>query len=105
MRQKNEDAIDLTDNDIPALANFPKNHRLKALYLARNRITSIAPALNNSIPNLDTLVLTQNSLSELADLEPLAALKKLTHLTLLENPVASREVSHAHVQFGSEFLI
>ncbi|KAI4764314.1 U2-associated snRNP A [Aureobasidium sp. EXF-12344] len=87
----NEDAIDLTDNDIPALANFPKNHRLKALYLARNRITSTAPALHNSIPNLDTLVLTQNSISELADLEPLADLKKLTHLTLLENPVASRE--------------
>ncbi|THW00116.1 U2-associated snRNP A [Aureobasidium pullulans] len=87
----NEDAIDFTDNDIPALANFPKNHRLKALYLARNRITAIASGLHNSIPNLDTLVLTQNSLSELGDLDPLAELKKLTHLTLLDNPVASRE--------------
>jgi U2 small nuclear ribonucleoprotein A' len=92
--RQNEDAIDFTDNDLPALANFPKNHRLKALYLGRNRITAIAPGLHNSIPNLDTLVLTQNSLSELADLAPLADLKKLTHLTLLENPVASREVSH-----------
>lgn len=92
-RRQNEDAIDFTDNDIPALANFPKNHRLKALYLGRNRITAIAPALHNSIPNLDTLVLTQNSLSELGDLEPLSDLKKLTHLTLLDNPVASREVS------------
>jgi U2 small nuclear ribonucleoprotein A' len=91
--RQNEDAIDFTDNDIPALANFPKNHRLKALYLGRNRITAIAPALHNSIPNLDTLVLTQNSLSELGDLEPLSDLKKLTHLTLLDNPVASREVS------------
>ncbi|KAK6001035.1 hypothetical protein QM012_003118 [Aureobasidium pullulans] len=87
----NEDAIDFTDNDIPALANFPKNHRLKALYLGRNRITAIAPGLHNSIPNLDTLVLSQNSISELGDLEPLADLKKLTHLTLLDNPVASRE--------------
>ncbi|KAI4821487.1 U2-associated snRNP A [Aureobasidium sp. EXF-8845] len=90
-RHQNEDAIDFTDNDLPALANFPKNHRLKALYLGRNRITAIAPGLHNSIPNLDTLVLSQNSLSELADLAPLAELNKLTHLTLLENPVASRE--------------
>ena len=95
LRCQNEDAIDFTDNDIPALANFPKNHRLKALYLARNRITAIASGLHNSIPNLDTLVLTQNSLSELGDLDPLAELEKLTHLTLLDNPVASREVSHA----------
>jgi Leucine-rich repeat (LRR) protein len=93
-RHQNEDAIDFTDNDLPALANFPKNHRLKALYLGRNRITAIASGLHNSIPNLDTLVLSQNSLSELADLAPLAELKKLTHLTLLENPVVSREVRY-----------
>jgi hypothetical protein len=38
-------------------------------------------------------VLTQNRISELADLDPLAGFKGLTHLVLLENPVAAKEVS------------
>lgn len=66
--------------------------RLQALYLGRNRIAAISPNLGKSIGNLHTLVLSQNQISELADLEPLAELKKLTHLTLLENPVTSKEV-------------
>lgn len=66
--------------------------RLQALYLGRNRITTISTGLGKSIGNLHTLVLSQNQISELADLEPLAELKKLTHLALLENPATSKEV-------------
>lgn len=69
--------------------------RLQALYLGRNRIATISSNLSKSIGNLHTLVLSQNQISELADLEPLAELKKLTHLTLLDNPVTSKEVSLA----------
>lgn len=71
--------------------------RLQALYLGRNRITTISTGLGKSIGNLHTLVLSQNQISELADLEPLAELKKLTHLALLENPVTSKEVCNAEV--------
>ena len=39
------------------------------------------------------MVLTANHLTELGDLEPLAKFKRLTHLSLLENPVARKEVS------------
>ncbi|KAI9876092.1 MAG: U2 snRNP complex subunit [Pleopsidium flavum] len=88
---KDQDAIDFTDNDIAQLANFPLSPRLRTLLLARNRITSIQPTLAKSIPNLTTLVLTSNNFSELADLDPLSNFTKLTHLVLLENPVARRE--------------
>ncbi|KAJ9623239.1 U2 snRNP complex subunit [Taxawa tesnikishii (nom. ined.)] len=86
-----QDAIDFTDNDITVIANFPKSPRLQSLYFARNRISSIDARVTNNIPNLKTLVLTQNQISELADLDPLAGLRKLTHLTLIDNPVTSKE--------------
>lgn len=44
------------------------------------------------MPNLRTLVLTQNFVAELADLDPIAELAKLTHVSLVENPVTSKEV-------------
>src|SRR5205085_6040923 len=84
--------IDFTDNDITAIQNFPLSLRLSTLLLARNRITQIQPNLAASIPNLTTLVLTSNNLAELADLDPLRKFTKLTHLSLLENPVTRKEV-------------
>ncbi|KAH7062027.1 hypothetical protein BKA63DRAFT_538668 [Paraphoma chrysanthemicola] len=86
------DAIDLTDNDIAQLGNFPLQPRLRTLFLAQNRVSNIQPNLASSIPNLHTLVLTKNRIAELADLDPLAGFKKLVYLTLLGNPVASNEL-------------
>ncbi|KAL9588056.1 MAG: hypothetical protein Q9203_003133 [Teloschistes exilis] len=88
---KDQDAIDFTDNDINAVSNFPLSPRLHTLLLARNRVNSIQPTLANSIPNLTTLVLTSNNVAELADLDPLRNLPRLTHLSLLENPVTRKE--------------
>lgn len=88
---RDQDAIDFTDNDISALANFPLSPRLHTLLLARNRITQIQPNLASSIPHLTTLVLTSNNLAELADLDPLRNFAELTHLSLLENPVSRKE--------------
>ena len=103
-----QEAIDLTDNDIAILGNFPLSPRLTTLLLARNRISNIQPALSRSIPNLTNLSLTQNRISNLADLEPLVALKKLKHLSLVDNPVTSKEVfssSHCvHVNSRSHSL-
>jgi len=66
--------------------------RLQALYLGRNRITTISPNLPKYMGNLHTLVLSQNQIAQLADLEPLVGLKKLVYLSLLDNPVTSKEV-------------
>ena len=93
MRTQDQDAIDFTDNDITTLTNFPLSPRLRTLLLARNRVTTIAPTLSKSIPNLTTLVLTHNHIVELADLDALSSFAQLTHLVLIENPVASKEVS------------
>lgn len=85
------DAIDLTDNDIAQLGNFPLNPRLRTLFLAQNRVSTIQANIAASIPNLRTLVLTKNRLSELTDLQPLGGFKKLEYLTMLGNPVTSSE--------------
>ncbi|CAP96002.1 U2 small nuclear ribonucleoprotein A' [Penicillium chrysogenum] len=88
---KDQDAIDFTDNDISSLGNFPHFPRLRTLLLARNRINHIQPAFAASVPNLTNLVLTANNVSELADLDPLRTLGRLTHLSLLQNPVTRKE--------------
>ena len=85
------DALDLTDNGISSLSNFPLSPRLQTLLLARNRIRTFAPKLASTLPNLKHLVLTANHVTELADLDPLRNFQRLTHLTLLDNPVARKE--------------
>ncbi|KAI8628296.1 L domain-like protein [Xylariaceae sp. FL1651] len=86
-----QDAIDLVDNDIQVLGNFPLSPRIHTLLLARNRISSIQPTLANSIPNLMNLQLESNNLNELADLDPLGSFPRLTHLVLRDNPVTKKE--------------
>ncbi|THV06056.1 L domain-like protein [Dendrothele bispora CBS 962.96] len=85
------DAIDLTDNSLTTLGNLPLLRRLHTLFLANNRISSISPSIHLSVPNLNTLVLTNNNFSELGDLEPLKELKNLKYLSLLGNPVREKK--------------
>lgn len=84
------DALDLTENSLTTLANFPLLPRLQTLLLARNRISSISPSLAKSLPNLTTLNLSSNNIAELADIDPLARQTHLTHLTLSGNPLTNR---------------
>lgn len=85
------DAIDLTDNSIIVLGNIPLLRRLRTLLLANNRISSISPSLHLSVPNLTTLVLTNNNITELGDLEPLKEMKNLKYLSLMGNPVREKK--------------
>ncbi|KAJ3490506.1 hypothetical protein NLI96_g1403 [Meripilus lineatus] len=85
------DAIDFTDNSITVLGNIPLLRRLQTLLLASNRIASISTSLHLSVPNLTTLVLTNNNISELGDLEPLKDLRGLKYLSLLGNPVREKK--------------
>jgi U2 small nuclear ribonucleoprotein A' len=85
------DAIDLTDNSIVALGNLPLLKRLHTLLLANNRISSISPSLHLSVPNLTTLVLTNNNVCELGDLEPLKELRGLKYVSLMGNPVREKK--------------
>lgn len=95
------DAIDLTDNAIVQLGNFPLQVRLKTIFAAQNRIAAIQPNLSASIPSLTTIVLSNNRLAELADLEPLAGFKNLVFLSLTGNPVANKQ----HYRYWVVWLI
>eukprot|EP00922_Rhytidocystis_sp_ex-Travisia-forbesii_P058299 GHVS01086189.1.p1 GENE.GHVS01086189.1~~GHVS01086189.1.p1 ORF type:complete len:187 (+),score=18.11 GHVS01086189.1:32-592(+) len=85
------DCIDLTDNEILKLDNIPPLKRLKTFIVANNRISRLAPDMMDCIPNLTSLVLTNNRLELLYDLVPLFKAKYLTRLVLADNPVASKE--------------
>lgn len=50
----------------------------------------IAENLEESIPNLETLILTGNQIQDLCDIDPLIKLKSLTTLSLLQNPVSAK---------------
>jgi len=89
---REQECIDFTDNDISVLTNFPQSPRLQTLLCARNRIQRIEKNVTKSVPALNTLVLTQNNVAELADLEVLRGFEKLTFLSLVDNPVANKEV-------------
>ena len=89
--QDQHDAIDLTDNAIVTLGNLPLLKRLHTLLLANNRISSISTSIHLSVPNLTTLVLINNNITEMGDLEPLKELKQLKYLSLMGNPVREKK--------------
>lgn len=44
-----------------------------------------------SAPNITSIILTNNNISELGDLEPLKELKQLKYLSLVGNPVKDKK--------------
>lgn len=82
------DTLDLSDNDILALGNFPHLDRLAHLLLSNNLISRIEPRLAFSLPRLTTLVLTNNQLSSFHQLLPLGKFPMLEYLSLIGNPIA-----------------
>lgn len=81
------ECLDLSDNDLIKLGNFPPLKRLHTLLLMNNRIARLAGDAFDTVPNLSSVCLTGNKLERLVDLEPLTKLKNLERLSLLDNPV------------------
>ncbi|KAJ6823697.1 U2 small nuclear ribonucleoprotein A' [Iris pallida] len=84
------DTIDMTDNEIVKLENFPHLNRLGTLLINNNRITRINPNIGEFLPKLHTLILTNNRLVNLVEIDPLASLPKLQHLSLLDNNITKK---------------
>lgn len=84
------DCFDLSDNNIKKLENLPLLPRLKCLLLSNNRIYKVAPNLEESIPSLERLILTNNYIQELGDVDVLSTLKNLKVLSLLNNPITDK---------------
>lgn len=59
----------------------------------------IADDLSETIPNLESLILTGNNLQELGDIDPLAKMGRLQVLSLLTNPIASKKYYREYVIF------
>ncbi|KAH9458004.1 hypothetical protein MJO29_005116 [Puccinia striiformis f. sp. tritici] len=87
------DSIDLTDNSIRSLINFPKMTRLKHLYLSNNPLTFISPKLPQALPNLNSLVLSNCNLSNFNQLFLiLKQFNRLEFLVLSGNPVCKMKL-------------
>ncbi|CRL07402.1 CLUMA_CG020375, isoform A [Clunio marinus] len=93
------DTIDFSDNDLRKLGGFPHLQRIKCLLLNNNRIARIADDLHETIPNLESLILTGNNLQDLGDIDSLSKLPKLAVLSLLTNPIASKKHYREYVIF------
>ncbi|EER16215.1 U2 small nuclear ribonucleoprotein A, putative [Perkinsus marinus ATCC 50983] len=86
------DCLDLTDNDIAKIPNESAPlMRLRTLMLANNRITRIGSTCFENMPNLTSVVLTNNRIEKLRDLYPLAQLRHLERLTVLDNEVCNAQ--------------
>ncbi|KAL8273578.1 hypothetical protein Esti_002505 [Eimeria stiedai] len=77
------ECIDLSDNEIIKLSNFPPLPRLTSLIVCNNRVARMDADLCESVPNLVSLVLTNNRVRCFSFRAP----KKLQRLSLAENPV------------------
>lgn len=93
------DTIDFSDNDIRKLDGFPLLKRLKCILLNNNRIVRIGEHLEQSLPNLESLILTGNMIQELGDIDPLATLPKLSTLSLMSCPVVTKQHYRLYVAF------
>ncbi|CAH9104663.1 unnamed protein product [Cuscuta europaea] len=98
------DTIDLSDNEIVKLENFPYLNRLGTLLLNSNRITRINPKIGEFLPKLHTLVLTNNRLTNLSEIDPLASLPKLQFLSLLDNNITKKPKYRLYVIHKLKFL-
>jgi len=88
--QDQYDTIDFSDNEVGKLENFPLLNRIRSLVFHNNHITKIAPNLSESLPKIETLLLTNNRIVNLHDLDPLSDLSTLRCLTLLDNVVSKK---------------
>jgi U2 small nuclear ribonucleoprotein A' len=80
----------LSDNEIQKVENFPSLQRLQKLFIANNHVNRVAEKIATELPNLDTIILSNNRITNLAVIDSIAANKKLAMLSLLENPVIHR---------------
>jgi len=81
------DSIDISDNEIRRLDNFPQMKRLTMLLASNNHISKVSARLGSQLVQLKSLVLTNNHIENLSEILHIATLSKLESLSLLENPI------------------
>lgn len=91
------DCIDLSDNDIKKIESFPLLNRLKMLIVNNNRVCRFEENLQESLPSLEDLILTNNNVQELVDIDPLATISSLRSICLLRNPIANKQNYRSYI--------
>ncbi len=91
------DTIDLSDNEIRRLDNFPRLKRLRTLLLSNNFVERLGAQLGEQVAELEALVLSNNKVKSLSEVDRLAALPKLATLSLVDNPVCKQPHYRAYV--------
>lgn len=86
------DTIDLSNNYISRIENFPRLERLACLYLNGNSVTYVDRMnLKKNVPNLTTVILTGNGVSGWNVINDLGlGCPKLEYLSLVGNPITSK---------------
>merc|ERR1712070_1265891 len=85
------DTLNLCDNEIAKLDNFPKLLRLKHLLCCNNRIARIDSNVAEMLVHIESLILTNNHLKHLADIDALETAKTLRHLVLIDNDITKKK--------------
>ncbi|UIZ28014.1 hypothetical protein KXD40_004442 [Peronospora effusa] len=91
------DCIDLSDNEIKKLENFPRLRRLRMLLLHNNYVSKIQENLAEAIANVEFLMLTGNRIAQLSEVDHLVCFTKLDTLSLSGNPVTKRKYYREYV--------
>lgn len=89
--QNQYDVIDLSDNDVKKLDGFSMVSRLSVVLMCNNSISRLGSHLDEQLPGLTALVLTNNKISHLSEVEKLQGCSKLEALSLLDNPVVHKQ--------------
>eukprot|EP00164_Ancoracysta_twista_P005592 GFYU01007670.1.p1 GENE.GFYU01007670.1~~GFYU01007670.1.p1 ORF type:complete len:251 (-),score=63.76 GFYU01007670.1:325-1077(-) len=85
------DTIDISDNEIRRVENFPYLKRLKCIIMNNNKVSRVATGLGNNLPNLTSLILTNNKVEHLSEIDAISEFKQLETLSLLSNPVTDKD--------------
>lgn len=82
------EVIDLTDNELIELSNFPRLKNLKVLLVGNNNITGINDdKLPNNLPHLQSISFIHNNISKFLDVRILCRFKNLSNITFIDNPI------------------
>lgn len=85
------DCIDLSENSIIIMENFPLMPRLTTLLFHNNKIKKILKGLSQFLPNLQNLMLTNNQISNFNDLDGIEEFSNLLRLSLIGNPITKEK--------------
>ena len=100
------DSLDLSANRITTVGNFPRLVRVSSLLLSNNRIEHVdGTNVQGNVPNLRTLILSNNPITGLHEVENIATgCKKLEFLCLSGNPVVRESLFEFLLYVDSMFV-